>query len=317
MTEIETYAHAVHRHATQYWWQAIVALLCLGVLTTWFCAKLRALSERRRLSARHTVIAEYESPKQLSAAELGYIIDAAFGNNELLATIVQLYGKGVVQLHLLGNDNFMITPNAEDKGTVDDAEASVLGYLRSLPSGGADWKQLKSAVSDVAGQQADFEDAVLGSLVEKGFLYPGSLAGQLFRKRIVSVLVATFGTFAAGLPIYLWGQTQVSESGMAAAFVGIDKGVGVLLYLPVLALIWLLGLAYINLLTLIYTQRNGTPTGATEQLRKLWPDVAGYRLFLQETEFVRLQHDPDMHDPAFAYCLALGLGLDITRNLKK
>jgi hypothetical protein len=72
---------------------------------------------------------------------------------------------------------------------------------------------------------------------------------------------------------------------------------------------------YANLLAYIYINRNGVPEGATDKLRTVWPDVAGYQLFLKETEYVRLQHDSNPRDPSMAYCLALGLDPGFIQSL--
>lgn len=305
------YGHRIYL----FWLLVLVASLGVGVLLAWLAAKVSALAEGRRLSARHTVIAEYDAPSQLSAAELGYIIDATFGTNELLATIAQLYAKGAVQLRQLDGGDFLITPSKEDAGAVDDAEASVLGYLRGLPEAKVAWSQLKSVVSDVAGEQADFADAVLGSLVAKGLLYSGALSGMLLRRRLISLALATACTVAVGMPLYLWGHLQVTTTGLNSGFAGLDSGVAMLLFIPLLAVVWFIWFVYANLLIYIYTRRDGIPTGATEQLQMLWPDVAGFRLFLQETEYVRLQHDRNARDPSMAYCLALGLDPGFIRSL--
>jgi hypothetical protein len=80
-------------------------------------------------------------------------------------------------------------------------------------------------------------------------------------------------------------------------------------------LVWLVYFAYANLLVYIYEHRDGVPVGATDSLRELWPEVAGFQLFLKETEYVRLQHDTNPTDPSMAYCLALGLDPEFIKSL--
>src|SRR6185369_10292857 len=97
------------------WALGILGVLCLGVVLARLLAWVSATAQQRLLNERHTVIAEYDAPKQLTPAELGYIIDARFGSNELLATIAQLYAKGAVKLQALDGGDFQITVINDDK----------------------------------------------------------------------------------------------------------------------------------------------------------------------------------------------------------
>jgi hypothetical protein len=300
----------------------VFAILVVGLLIARLEAIVRASFEARKRSHVHTIIAEYTVPDQLTPAELGYIIDAVFGSNELLATIAWLYAANLVRLQPdEDGTDFSITPisaEATVPTAIGDAESSVLGYVRSLPGESIRWSQLGSALGTITGIRSDFEEAVLGSLVSKGLLLRGGMAGLLFRRRRASLLVAVLGTIAVGAPLYRWGHHMLvaGKDTIGAGYMGIDRGVSILLFIPVLAMLWLGWYAYANLFAYVYTHRDGVPVGGTKLLNQLWPVVAGYRLFLSETEYVRLQHDRNPRDPAFAYCLALGLDAGFVRSLK-
>lgn len=289
------------------WMLLGIGALSAGPVLARVLAALNALATRRQQAAARTVIAEYAAPGKLSPAELGYVIDATFGSNELLATIAQLYAKDAVQLTALSAEDFSIRAAPADNLQVDDSESAVLGYLRSLPDGEVRWSELNSVVSDTAGAQADFEDAVLSALVVKGLLRRSAFSGLLFRKRLAAAVSATLLAGGLTLPLFLASRQAAATSGLASGYAGIDKGVGLLLLAPVFGLLWLISFMYGNLLAYVYLHHDGAPTGATEELEGLWPEVAGFRLFLKETEFVRLQHDLNPRDPAMAYCLGLGL----------
>lgn len=291
-----------------------VGVMLLGIvmarLLAWVSARLR----QHQLSTDHTVIAEYGVPSQLSPAELGYIIDARFGSNELLATIAQLYAKKLVTLKALPGDDFQISTTTHADPSVDNCESCVLGYVRSLPDGVTTWKQLDSAVSEAVGPQADFEDSVLGSLVSKGLLYESSLKGLLFRSTAQSIVSAAILSLAYLMGIGIWqGAHELTQT--STGFISLDRDVAFLIFLLAAAPVWLLAFAYVNLLLYIYGHRDGVPLGGTEQLNKIWPDVAGYQLYLRETEYVRLQHDHDACDASMAYCLALGLDPGFVKSL--
>jgi hypothetical protein len=219
-----------------------------------------------------------------------------------------LYAKDVVQLTTLPAGDFSIRLSPTDeKLQIDDGESAVLGYLRSLPDGEVRWSELSSVISDTAGAQADFEDAVLESLVVKGLLQRGALAGLLLRKRLASAIVALAATVAIILPLRIQAHHAAMTTGLSSGYASIDDDTNLLVMGVATSVVWLLSFMYVNLLAYVYLHRDGVPTGATEELAGLWPDVAGFKLFLKETEFVRLQHDLNPRDPAMAYCLALGL----------
>jgi hypothetical protein len=153
-------------------------------------------------------------------------------------------------------------------------------------------------------------------LLCKGLLGRRAVNAILFRKRFIAAVVALLGTAVVTAPLYGWGRAGLSNTGLNAGFSGIDRGVALMLLVPIVALVWLVWFMYINLLAYVYLHRSGIPLGATDKLRALWPDVAGFQLFLQETEFVRLQHDRNPLDPSMAYCLALGLDPGFIRSLK-
>jgi hypothetical protein len=290
------------------WVLIVLGLLCVGLVVARLVAALRALLRRRQQIVERTVIAEYAVPDKLSPAELGYVIDGTFGSNELLATIAQLYAKDAVQLTALpaGDFSIRVSPVGEEL-QIDDSESAVLGYLRSLPAGETRWGQMNSVVSDTAGAQADFEDAVLSSLVVKGLLQRAALASLLFRKRLASAFAALVATVAIMLPWRIHEHQAVAATGLSSGYAAIDDDTNLLVMGVATLVVWLLSFMYCNLLAYVYVHHDGVPTGATEELMDLWPDVAGFRLFLKETEFVRLQHDLNPRDPAMAYCLALGL----------
>lgn len=298
------------------WAEVTAGAACFGVILARGLAWISAKSEIHSLNSTRTVIAEYDAPDLLSPAELGYIIDATFGTNELLATIARLYAKGAVEIKPLNAHDFSIKAVNDDmKRQVDDVEAALIGYIRTMLRSETTWSKLSSLLSDVAGPQADFEESTLQGLVTKGLLYRNVFKVVLFRKRIMACVVASLCWLAVLIPVYLWGLRGVDNTNLSAGYTGIDKGVSLLLFIPVAAVAWLAFFMYANLLAYIYLDRNGVPEGATDKLRATWSDVAGFQLFLKEAEYVRLQHDTNPLDSSMAYCLALGLDPGFIRSL--
>lgn len=294
-------------HAWQIIGIAIGTAMISGIVLTLLLATMAALLFRQ-VQRRRTVIAEYEAPKQLSAAELGYLIDATFGSNELLATLAQLQIKGALTLVPRGSSDFMVHLAADAKPPVDDGEASVLGYLQSLPTNQISWTSLRSALSATVGPQADFESSVLQSLAAKGFLR-STYFGELLFGDVVARVSALILAIVCIVPLYHF------DAAASSSFAGLDEGiVHMVLWLAVLPL-WFLWELYLSLARYLYRMHDGVPTRATPLLHALWPDVAGYRLFLKETAFVRLQHDTNAFDPAMPYCVALGLDPGFIKSL--
>ena len=131
------------------------------------------------------------------------------------------------------------------------------------------------------------------------------------------MVLATIISLGTIVPLYLWGSVETSTTGLNGGFETLDKQISLLALIPAAIIIWLVFFIYANLAVYLYVHRAGMPVGATSQLKDIWPDVAGYKLFLQETEYVRLQSDQDSRDPAMAYCLALGLDPGFISSLPK
>jgi hypothetical protein len=286
----------------------------VGALLAYLLSWVSRLKEREKKNGKHTVIAEYVAPTQLSPAELGYIIDAKFGSNELLATIAELYAKGLVKLSPLTADDFSIVAT-DTQGSADDSESSVLGYLRGMPGATSTWQKFNSLLSNSSGAKADFEDSVLGSLVGKGLLDRSVFNGILQHGKRGSMVAAAVITGLVVWGAFSWEKLHMYAS-TPVGYVDLDRFVWHLLIIVLSLPLWFLLFLYIDLLANIYRRRDGIPFGATHELARLWPEVAGFQLFLQETEYVRLQHDRNAKDPSMAYCLSLGLDPGFIKSLK-
>jgi hypothetical protein len=296
-----------------------VGLLILGPLLARLVAKIRSTVADRRKYATKTVIAEYTAPQCLSAAELGYIVDGIFGANELLATIATLYAKDAIAITPRKHDLTITAKELGNNPPLDDQESTLLGYLASMPERQLRWSQLPDIFSEITGMQPDCEAAVVDSLAGKGLLSRHGYRQMLFHKRFVSGFLAGVSTIAIALPLFVWihNTFRAENVSMGEGFAALDFDVSLLITgLAVLAVggAWYM---YWNLLIYLYMQRDGMPMGATKQLQSLWPEVAGFQLFVRETEYVRLQHDQNSRDPALPYCLALGLDPGFERSLQK
>jgi hypothetical protein len=293
-------------------------ILLGGVGVAWVLARLNSLDISHTRAKQKTVIAEYTVPDKLTPGELGYIIDGVFGANELLATLSVLYAHGLIDLRPVRTDDFWVIAQPEQSSApaLDDGESAVLGYLRSIPQGRALWSQLRSALSDVAGARSDFDEAIMGSLVGKELLSRAGLTAQLFRIRFASVVIAAIGFTAVAFRAYLWLHMALGSDARSDGFASLDRQIAIGVVAIAALVLWGCCLSYANLLVYIYTRRDGVPDGATPALRELWPEVAGFQLFLRETEYVRLQHDRNPKDPSLPYCLALGLDPGFIRALQ-
>lgn len=286
----------------------LVAARSLGALSSWI--------RSRRRTADHTIVAEYQALAVMTPAELGYCIDGNFGDNELFATILWLYAHDLVTLSAKGNDIMIGAINAQNETSIGDVESMVLGCVRSAPLGVISWHGLSSNVAKITGVQSDFKSAVVASMADKGLLEQGGLVLMLFRIRLVSILFATVAWAAFCIPLYIIIQPNFQSTYYQTEAMRLDRDVSILALMPVVVALWFGCYMYANLALHLYARHDGVPTGATKALNQLWPDVAGFQLFLKQTEFVRLQHDLDLKDPSLPYCLALGMDPGVYKALK-
>lgn len=289
-------------------------MLLLSVLfLLWLLVKLFSMLSLIRIQhywhAKQTVITEYKTPHNLTPAELGYIFDRRFGRNELLATVIHLYQKGKLKLTPLGRD-FIITKGVMNKSNrgLDDSEAVLSAAITYSYGGQRSWSEMSSIFSRETGVRWQYERAIIGQLIDKGYLTERA-KNEPFVDRFVKSLLSFSITWS--LYFTSFGQSLAGNSG----FERLDAFALFLFILPVFCLVWVGMYVYLSILSHEIHISAGLPRFATEKLRSQWRDVVGFRDFLRVVEWNRLKSMPELDNPALAYCLACGFKVDIKKAL--
>ena len=244
-----------------------------------------------------TIITQYKPPLDLSAAEIGLLYDSACDAKEIRATLFELQQRGV------------IVKNTENSVTVVDqsAYAQLPEYARiavrmfDRQTAKADPGQLRSIVTtQTAGDtpttvtllsiptrqtRRAFTRAVQDSIRARGIAIRDY--HKEFYKRILYLYLFFWslpGIFIIMLPAEINGVSypafslQNFLSAPAYAF-----GIGFLLF-PVY-----LALSFATLA--IFVKIAGRYWINTKQVRQLWPELAGYKRFLEATDLSRIQFE--------------------------
>lgn len=122
---------------------------------------------RRQLGSQ-TIIAMYESPRNLSPAEIGYMYDSKIDKTEIIGTLFDLEYRHIITIDRRGN--LALSGNAPEG--LKDYEI----LLTSLIKGG----ELKSIHGLIDPKLTHgFNQAVRSSLVSQGFMNKSLLAGYI------------------------------------------------------------------------------------------------------------------------------------------
>ncbi len=267
-----------------------------------------------KIQANITVIAGYEAPQLLSPAELGYIVDKSFGENELLATLISLVQKDYLRAvkHEAGNPLFSTTdkPAGED---LDYADKAVLGWLNHKDTGPPDWKTLSNSLSDAAGVRSGFEHEVRQQLVEKGYIDSYSAISLRARSSRGASWLAFAAAVVCTVVLLLRGYDTDSLSG---GFRAVQNVALVLAGITGAVILWAGLMVLFQLLRLIYRKSAGYPAQATDLYKQKWPAVAGFQLFVRTAEFSRLEADANIMDAAMPYAVGLGFRPDMDKMME-
>lgn len=296
----------------------IYALLLLFIPVTFVLAVFAGMLYRtldRMTYNRGTVIAEYEAPHLLSPAELGYLYDKDFGDNELLATILTLVRNGLVYIvsHEPHNPLFQAKDDTKDKDLqeLDDAGKAVYSWIRSQKHKNIAWKDISDIFSATLGARSSYEQDVHNALVHKNYIRKGSV---LSARNMHAQLYGSFGLMLVLLAVasyYFISSARLT--GLNDDYQSLDRFTGIAIFTMASALLWLPVAYLMKLITLTYHFSAGQPANMTPKFRKHWHDVAGFRLFVSTVEFSRLSADTNPYDKAMPYAIALGFRPDINK----
>ncbi|MDB5184256.1 MAG: hypothetical protein JWN38_64 [Candidatus Saccharibacteria bacterium] len=248
------------------------------------------LVHRQRQRLDTTIVAEYDAPAGLTPAEVGYLFDSRFGRQEMVATLLDLEQKGMVRISHGQFDGLNIQRvDTKPLDSLKPHERYLLGHVETNTT--------LAAMS--FGVLAGFRSTVRRSLADQGLIKQGTeVLNYYLRRLLITFLILT-------VPIMTW---LVVISGHKP-----DD-------LLTLFVIFLFFVAPVFLILTIvvgglYNRIVGQPGIWTAQLKQLFPEIQGYRDYIEQVELDELQFDSadlkqQSKNKALPYAVALGLNTE-------
>lgn len=268
-------------------------------MLAYVAGSIRRLFDEFKPRKYRTIIHEYEAPHLLEPAELGYLLDYRTKQQEVLATLVMLLQKDVVNIRRghKGEQYFFI--QEEPKASLCDIETEVLSWLRTQSDHSL--HEINKNVSRSIGLRDDFNNAVVQSLISKGYIHKP--------KRILFVPRSVFGymlwLLAATAGIRIVFNTQpAAELNHHIIDVAIIRIVAVTLLVLVVPLC-------LQLIAFAYRKGAKRPYKLKARAVEHWADIVGFRLFLKTVEFPRLMAKVELQNETLPYCIALGMPITL------
>ncbi|CAN5337258.1 hypothetical protein BH09PAT4_BH09PAT4_07370 [soil metagenome] len=285
-------------------------------------AALRKKAEQFYQAREHTVIAQYDPPFGLSPAQLGLLYDMKCEDKEIRATLFVLQKRGVISIDsmeavtVLDQNAFQ---NLEDyeKIAIRMFDKNTAGFdaARSMPITMLDNDGSAQTVTiplPRARSRYEFTEAVQKSLRAKGYHMKNYTFSFTLRVLAVAFLVSLWPMASAAIPLDSNGITypgwSIQSFGSATLFTMVIGIIAFPLYL-------LFGYLFMRL----YVRIAGRAWLNTKQIRQLWPELEGYRLFLQQVELDNIQFESTQHGPvssALPYAMVFNLDTKWQQRLK-
>lgn len=286
-----------------------IAILLFSIPIGWICGKavrkIKILTFHKEISGQTTITSEYEAPDGLCPAEIAYLYDKSFGEQELLATLFDLENRKCLQLTPSrdGNINFKITVTGDTKSSkLNDFEKEVLFTLSSYEEESS-WDVLKA---DSAIWDSNIELKLEMELIKKGYLLMPN--PKMTKIKYLSIgLIISAGVILIIKNIYGIGSdydpTNVYSdlNRLSDNYVFIAMGVyGAVIY----SLAAYYGIsAYYNALDF---------GKGTSKLKYIWPKLEGFKEYLEVVEQDRIEFENSSlkehaRQSALPYATALNL----------
>lgn len=256
-------------------------------------SRFKRKSSEYQARTRNTVVAQYDPPRQLSPAEIGYLYDQSLDERELWATFYDLQLRKLVRLE--GN-KIIANATSQQTNSLKDHEKVIL-HAKLSKSGRFSQKT-----------RVEFLGKLHNHLQAQGYYKTGyykSLAYILFPTMF---LLSLWPLLTAGLPGTYNGVPYEAWSATAFASTTIFIFMGVLFLWP---LYFIAGLYVVGLVM----KHAGIFWLGTKKLRALWPELDGYREYLKNTDLKNAQFELQQQDVSIAtetlpYIISLNLPVD-------
>lgn len=278
----------------------LYAAIALPILII-FPLVVRAISRfrLRRMSRSRTIVALYEPPKALTPAEIGYLYDASLSSREVVATVFDLEYRDIIAIDQKGN--LAINTATADGQQLKSHEKFV---LRLIDRG--DYLSILQNLNTLNLQL--FKQQVALGLAAK------DLVREQFYLRVF------FGALKMIRNVFFFYSALILLSTSLLFFMS-PFSVGDILLVGIISLIgftFMFGPMYVALgiaLTFIYVKLDGMRWIGTQRLRRIWPDIEGYRMYIKQAQLNRLSFVSEelrikSLERDFAYAVALRMKID-------
>lgn len=269
----------------------IAVLVACSLPLLFIAARLRMRAREAAIKRKEYVVTQYAPPFSLTPAEMGYIYDLSFGDNEKWATLFDLMLRGKARII----DETHITLTSQDTSNLTATEKAAIDYA-TLPPDAAVQQEAATSLGGGFGfsrtlrPKALFRVTVYNSLVQKGVLKPHRFMLLFVRAlavaAILSIIIAALIVVASVANI----QSLISSDAQASSLmVGIASGMltwlGFMVFGGGAIICIVAGVAVMHL----WTRIAGNGWLATKQYSGLWAEVEGYRQFLTAVDLPELE----------------------------
>jgi Predicted membrane protein (DUF2207) len=296
----------------------IVIVVLLAMPIGWFLGRgvswVRMQQSTRRWRRQSIVYAAYEAPNNLSPAEVAFLYDRRFGEQELLAMLFDLELRQKITLKTLpdhyGEVDFHIRVISEPMA--DDLRVFEQELLVSLIAFGAtaSWHAVKA---DNSIWKSTIEHTLEEALIEKGYLQPETSFWQ--KSSLYLCVGALLAVLTVVLPAILANDMQTPRSSAALfgdtyADLRHDMAVFVVFMLWTAATAVYAFSSYVGISAF---RRAMNVQKGTRLLRSIWPQIEGFRQYLVVVEQDRIAFEnKTAREAARQSALAYAVGLNLT-----
>lgn len=286
-------------------------IVAIGVIIITPLALFRRWYFYRRRLKKHVITAQYESPLDLTPAELGYLFDGRLRDREVGATIIHLLQRGLLHTKKTEDGNRIFSgPRIDDhlrsyeKKLIEesDVEEGIKGEDLLSRFIGIHTQDFNIPV---ATKTHVFTLLVHDDLQKKSYVKNRSLLAFLWGSWRISAFLC-FVILYVPL-VLLWGYQTLQSGTVDLVQLGM-----VLVLATIISSVFFLPFLIVGMILNYY---RGSIVGRewmiTPKLERLWPQIVGYRQYVQLVEADRLDFDNERlkkisRNDALSYAIALG-----------
>ncbi|HIA91868.1 TPA: DUF2207 domain-containing protein [Candidatus Saccharibacteria bacterium] len=274
----------------------IVFLLFSPVIL--FAARVRRKATQIANERAGTIISQFEPPQGMTAAEVGLLYDMEVDTKEVIASVLELEHMGA--LRITGMNSVKILDTSKLALAKEHQKIAVEFFTKSnknQPDVIQDTNQISAFVNGkeysftipVSHNLTSFTAAVRHELSQKGFVVDDFRRQR--RKRIARTvfIISLLPMIFAFLPTN-WNGVEYGPLSLYSIFTGliVTFGLGFLLF-PVYLLI-----AYI--VVKFWIKHAGKYWLYTKKIRQIWPEIEGFRIFLETVDLDNIQFEAQGDD---------------------